>query len=374
MQALRVVPAIHYFDTFKEFNEEFKLGKGDILVTNQWMYDPYVKPLGIDIPVIYQEKYGAGEPTDEMMDAMKVEMDQYEYDRIIAFGGGTIVDICKVLACEIPDKAADLYTGKVEAKRIKKLVLVPTTCGTGSEVTNVAVASIPSLNLKKGIATEETYADDAVLIPESLAGLPDKVFATSSVDALIHAIESFLSPKASPFTEMYSLKAIEMIMEGYKKIIERGGNSKENRADLLKDFALASNYAGIAFGNAGCAAVHALAYAHGGAFHIPHGEANFICFTEVFKMYMRKKPEGKIQVANKIFADILGCSEADVYPALDEFLGKLIELKPLREYGMTEDQVASFAKSTVENQQRLLGNNYVELTEEEIAEIFQNLY
>lgn len=374
MQALRVVPAIHYFDTFKEFNEEFKLGKGDILVTNQWMYDPYVKPLGIDIPVIYQEKYGAGEPTDEMMDAMKVEMDQYEYDRIIAFGGGTIVDICKVLACEIPDKAADLYTGKIEAKRIKELVLVPTTCGTGSEVTNVAVASIPSLNLKKGIATEETYADHAVLIPESLAGLPDKVFATSSVDALIHAVESFLSPKASPFTEMYSLKAIEMIMEGYKKIIERGGNSKENRADLLKDFALASNYAGIAFGNAGCGAVHALSYAHGGAFHIPHGEANFICFTEVFKMYMRKQPIGKIQEANKIFANVLGCAEADVYPALDEFLGKLIELKPLREYGMTEDQVASFAKSTVDNQQRLLGNNYVPLTEEEIAEIFQNLY
>ena len=374
MQALRVVPAIHYFDTFKEFNEEFKLGKGDILVTNQWMYDPYVKPLGIDIPVVFQEKYGAGEPTDEMMDAMKVEMDQYEYDRIIAFGGGTIVDICKVLACEIPDKAADLFTGKVAPKRVKKLVLVPTTCGTGSEVTNVAVASIPSLNLKKGIADEQTYADHAVLIPESLAGLPDKVFATSSVDALIHAVESFLSPKASPFTEMYSLKAIEMIMEGYKTIIERGGNTKENRADLLKDFALASNYAGIAFGNAGCAAVHALSYAHGGAFHIPHGEANFICFTEVFKMYMRKKPVGKIQEANKIFANVLGCAEADVYPALDEFLGKLIELKPLREYGMTEDQIAPFAKSTIDNQQRLLGNNYVELTEEEIAEIFKNLY
>ena len=374
MQALRVVPAINYFDTFKEFNDEFKLGKGDILVTNQWMYDPYVKPLGIDIPVIYQEKYGAGEPTDEMMDAMKKDMDQYEFDRIIAFGGGTIVDICKVLACEIPDKAADLYTGKVAPKRIKKLVLIPTTCGTGSEVTNVAVASIPSLNLKKGIADEQTYADVAVLIPESLQGLPDKVFATSSVDALIHAVESFLSPKASPFTEMYSLKAIEMIMAGYKKIIERGGNTKENRADLLKDFCLASNYAGIAFGNAGCGAVHALSYAHGGAFHIPHGEANFICFTEVFKMYMRKQPVGKIQIANKLFADVLGCAEADVYPELDKFLGKILEKKPLKEYGMTEDQVAPFAKSTVDNQQRLLGNNYVPLTEEEIAEIFQNLY
>ncbi|MDD6646947.1 MAG: 4-hydroxybutyrate dehydrogenase [Lentihominibacter sp.] len=374
MQALRVVPSIHYFDTFKDFNDEFKLGKGDILVTNQWMYDPYVKPLGIDMPVVYQEKYGAGEPTDEMMDAMKAEMDKYDYNRIIAFGGGTIVDCCKVLACDIPDKVADLYTGKVAPKRVKELVVVPTTCGTGSEVTNVAVASIPSLNLKKGIADEETYADIAVLIPESLQGLPDKVFATSSVDALIHAVESFLSPKASPFTEMYSIKAIEMIMNGYKTIIERGGNTKENRADLLKDFCLAANYAGIAFGNAGCGAVHALSYAHGGAFHIPHGEANFICFTEVFKMYMRKQPVGKIQIANKLFADVLGCAEADVYPELDKFLGKILEKKPLKEYGMTEDQVAPFAKSTVDNQQRLLGNNYVPLTEEEIAEIFQNLY
>ena len=374
MQALRVVPAIHYFDTFKDFNDEFKLGKGDLLVTNQWMYDPYVKPLGIDMPVVYQEKYGSGEPTDEMMDAMKAEMDKYDYNRIIAFGGGTIVDCCKVLACDIPDKVADLYTGKVAPKRVKELVVVPTTCGTGSEVTNVAVASIPSLNLKKGIADEETYADIAVLIPESLQGLPDKVFATSSVDALIHAVESFLSPKASPFTEMYSIKAIEMIMNGYKEIIEKGGNTKENRADLLKDFCLAANYAGIAFGNAGCGAVHALSYAHGGAFHIPHGEANFICFTEVFKMYMRKQPVGKIQVATKLFADVLGCAEADVYTALDDFLGKIIEKKPLKEYGMTEDQVAVFAKSTVDNQQRLLGNNYVPLTEEEIAEIFQNLY
>ena len=374
MQALRVVPSIHYFDTFKDFNDEFKLGKGDILVTNQWMYDPYVKPLGIDMPVVYQEKYGAGEPTDEMMDAMKAEMDKYDYNRIIAFGGGTIVDCCKVLACDIPDKVADLYTGKVAPKRVKELVVVPTTCGIGSEVTNVAVASIPSLNLKKGIADEETYADIAVLIPESLQGLPDKVFATSSVDALIHAVESFLSPKASPFTEMYSIKAIEMIMNGYKTIIERGGNTKENRADLLKDFCLAANYAGIAFGNAGCGAVHALSYAHGGAFHIPHGEANFICFTEVFKMYMRKQPVGKIQIANKLFADVLGCAEADVYPELDKFLGKILEKKPLKEYGMTEDQVAPFAKSTVDNQQRLLGNNYVPLTEEEIAEIFQNLY
>lgn len=374
MQALKLVPTIHYFDTFKDFNDEFKFGKGDILVTNEWMYKPYVEGLGIDMPVVFQEKYGAGEPTDEMMDAMKADMDKYEYDRIIAFGGGTIVDCCKVLACEIPNKVADLYTDKYPCKKIKKLIAVPTTCGTGSEVTNVAVASIPSLNLKKGIATPDTFADEAVLIPESLQGLPDKVFATSSVDALIHAVESFLSPKASSFTEILSKEAIAMIMNGYKKIVERGGNTSANRNDLLKDFCLAATYAGIAFGNAGCGAVHALSYAHGGAFHIPHGEANFICFTEVFKMYMKKQPVGKIQEANKLFCEVLGCDEAVVYEELDKFLGKIIEKKPLKEYGMVEDQIASFAKSTIENQQRLLGNNYVPLTEAEVAEIFKNLY
>ena len=373
MLALKLVPDIYYYDTFAQFAGEFRLGKGDILITNAWMYEPYVKPLGLDLPVVYQEKYGAGEPTDEMMDAMKAEMDNYEYDRIIAFGGGTIIDCAKVLACRIPDKAAGLYTGKVAPERIRKLVLVPTTCGTGSEVTNVAVASIPSLDLKKGIADEQTYGDAAVLIPESLKGLPDKVFATSSVDALIHAVESFLSPKASPFTEMYSVQAIRMIMEGYKKIIQRGGNTAPNREDLLKDFCIAANYAGIAFGNAGCGAVHALSYAHGGAFHIPHGEANFICFTEVFKLYMEKQPEGKIRKLNAILQEVLECGEEEVYDALDVFLGKILEKKPLREYGMSEEQIDTFARSTIENQQRLLGNNYVPFDVEDCRKIFSNL-
>ena len=173
---------------------------------------------------------------------------------------------------------------------------------------------------------------------------------------------------------MYSLKAIEMIMNGYKKIVERGGNTKENRNDLLKDFLIASNYAGIAFGNAGCAAVHALAYAHGAAFHIAHGESNFQGFTEVFKVYNSKQPDGKIAEINKIFADILGCDTADVYDKLDEFLGQILRKKPLREYGMTLDQADEFARLTVENQQRLLGNNYIELSEEEIAGIFRKMY
>ena len=374
MLALRVVPKIYYFDTFKEFNEEFSIGEKDLLVTNEWMFTPYVKPLNIKTNVVFQEKYGKGEPSDEMIDAMAKDMKAMDFDRIIAFGGGTIVDICKILALDIPERSEDLFMGKVAPRKVKELVVVPTTCGTGSEVTNVAIAELKKLKIKKGIAVDDTYADIAVLIPESLAGLPDYVFATSSIDALIHATESYLSPKANPFTEMYSLAAIDMIMSGYKKILATGQSDAAARAPYLKDFLIASNYAGIAFGNAGCAAVHALSYSIGGAFHVPHGEANYQFFTEIFKMYMRKDPEGKIKKANEIFAKILECNVEKVYDKLEEFLGQIMVKKPLREYGMTEDQVDSFTKSTVENQQRLLGNNYVFLEDEEIREIFANLY
>jgi len=372
MQALRLVPKIFYFKTFKEFNEEFKIGKKDLLITNEWMFTPYVAPLGLDTNVIYQEKYGVGEPSDEMIDAMAKDMKQFDFDRIIAFGGGTIVDICKILALDLPEKSIGLFTGEVAPKKVKELVVVPTTCGTGSEVTNVAIAELKSLGIKKGIAVDETFADHAVLVPEALKGLPYKFFAMSSVDALIHAIESYLSPKASPLTEMYSLKAMEIIMNGYKDIAAGG---EEKRYAHLEDFLYASCYAGIAFGNAGCAAVHALSYSIGGAFHVAHGEANYQFFTEVFKMYTNKKPDGKIKEATNLFARHLGCDpNGDVYGELEKFLGKLIVKKPLREYGMTEAQIDEFTTSTIENQQRLLANNYVELSEADIRQIFKNLY
>jgi 4-hydroxybutyrate dehydrogenase len=372
MLALRVVPKIYYFDTVADFNEEFKIGEKDLLVTNEWIYTPYVAPLGVKTNVVYQEKFGMGEPSDEMIDGLVAEADKYDYDRIIALGGGTIVDICKILALDVPAKSVDLFTGEVPPKKVKELVVIPTTCGTGSEVTNVAIAELKSLHVKKGLAVEETYADTAVLIPETMKGLPYKVFVTSSVDALIHAVESYLSPKASPFTEMYSEQAISMIMNGYKKIVGKGEDAFK---DYLKDFVLASNYAGIAFGNAGCAAVHALSYSIGGAFHVPHGEANYQFFTEVMKKYISKDPDGKIRKLTELLAGVMGVPAGDaVYDELDAMLGQLLAKKPLKEYGMVEEQIDEFTKSTVDNQQRLLGNNYVFLTDDEIREIFAALY
>lgn len=173
---------------------------------------------------------------------------------------------------------------------------------------------------------------------------------------------------------MYSLKALEIIIRGYKKILARGGNTAENREDLLKDFCFAATYAGIAFGNAGCGAVHALSYALGATFHVPHGEANYQLFTQVFKTYMAKEPDGKISEINRILSDILGCDIHDVYDEIEKVLDQMIQKKPLREYGMTEEQIDLFTETTMENQQRLLANNYVYLGREDIRNIFADLY
>jgi len=374
MRALKLVPEIYYFDTIKEWAEAMPITERDLLVTNEWLFEPYIEPLGVKPALILQEKYGMGEPNDDMIDEIVKDVKELDFDRILAFGGGTILDICKILALELPEKTEDLFMGKVEPKKIKELVAVPTTCGTGSEVTNVANTRLNSLGIKKGLAVEETFSDLAVLIPETLEGLPYQVFITSSVDALIHAIESYLSPKASPFTEVFSHRAVSLIMSGYKAITDEG---EEIRFNYSKDYLVASTYAGIAFGNAGCAAVHALAYSIGGAFHVPHGEACYQFLTAVMKTYAAKDPDGKIRGLTGLIADRIGTDSRDtsaVCEAFEEFLGKIIVRKPLREYGMTEPQIEEFARLTYENQQRLLVNNYVYLDESELGKIFEELY
>ena len=371
MLGLKVVPEIYCFDTFADFNKAIPLTEKDLIVTNKWIYDPYIKPLGTKANVIYQEKYGAGEPSDVMIDAIIKDAKQFNYDRIIAVGGGTVIDISKVLSLKVPDKSVKLFTGEAPIIKEKELITIPTTCGTGSEVTNVAVVALTSLHTKKGIASDETYAAKAVLIPESLDGLPDKVFATSSIDALIHAVESYLSPKASPFTMLFSVEAIDMILGAYKKVVANGGG-KEARRAYLKEFCFASTYAGIAFGNAGCGSVHAMSYAPGGEFHIAHGESNYVLFTDVLKKYQEKAPNGeRLQKLNKRIADLLDCDVADVYKVLDDLLGKLIEKKPLHAYGMAEAQIDTFTELTIANQQRLMSNQYIELTRQDIAAIYR---
>ncbi|MDO4712088.1 MAG: 4-hydroxybutyrate dehydrogenase [Peptostreptococcaceae bacterium] len=371
MQLFKLISRLHQFKDFAEFAKEFNVGERDIIVTNEFIYDPFMKPLGLKAHVLFQEKYGQGEPSDEMMNAMLKDIKKFDFDRVIAVGGGTVIDISKLFILKGIDDVADAFARKVDLIKEKELVIIPTTCGTGSEVTNLSIAELKSLSTKMGLAADEICADDAVLIPEMLKTLPYKFYVYSSIDALIHATESFVSPKSNPYTELYALEAIRLIVDIYNNIIEKG---EDYRLERLDDMLIASNYAGIAFGNAGVGAVHALSYPLGGTYHVPHGEANYQFFTEIFKYYSKKDPNGKIKKLNEIYADLLNTTPDKVYDELEKLLGNLLAKNPLRTYGMKEEEIESFADAVIKGQQRLLGNNYVELSRDEIRDIYKNLY
>ena len=370
MQELMLKPTIFKYDTVKEFVDEFKPGKGDLVITNEYIYNPYFGQMNLECDVIFQEKYGAGEPSDDMVEAMYKDI-KGEHKRVIAIGGGTVIDISKLFALRTVSPVLDLYDGKIPPVKNKELILIPTTCGTGSEVTNISILALNSRGTKKGLAVDQMYADTAVLIPELLEGLPFGVFATSSIDALIHAIESSLSPKGNETTRLLGYQAISMILNGYKEIAEKG---KEARIALLSQFLMASNYAGIAFANAGCAAVHAMSYPLGATYHVAHGESNYAMFTGVMKNYMELNTDGEIAVLNKFIAHILGCDEKDVYEELEKLLNVIIQKKKLHEYGMKESEIEEFADSVLENQQRLLANNFVPLDRDRLIKIYRELY
>ena len=370
MKELMIKPEIYHFDKVREFAEEFQIGEGDLMVTNEYIYKPFFGDLDLKCDVIFQEKYGQGEPSDDMVEAMYKDI-KGSHKRVIAVGGGTVIDISKLFALKDVSPVLDLYDGKIPPVKDKELVLVPTTCGTGSEVTNIAILALNSRGTKKGLAVDEMYGDSAVLVPELLESLPFGVFATSSIDALVHAVESSLSPKGNQTTRMFGYKAIDMILNGYKEIATHG---PEARKPLLPQLLMASNYAGIAFGNAGCAAVHAMSYPLGATYHVPHGESNYAMFTGVMKNYMEIRTDGEIATLNRFLADILGCSTENVYEELEKLLNHLIQKKPLHEYGMREEEIEEFTDSVIENQQRLLANNFVPLDRERMIKIYRELY
>ncbi|SFA95330.1 4-hydroxybutyrate dehydrogenase [Clostridium frigidicarnis] len=371
MKLLEIKPEIHKFNSCLEFVEEFRITKEDLIFTNKRIYNDFLKGLNLNCNYIFKDNYNFNEPNDEVIDSMLKDLKFMNFKRVIAIGGGSIVDIGKLLALKDVSNTEALFNKEIKIEKDKELIIVPTTCGTGSEVTNISITEIKSKKTKMGLAVDELYADHAVLIPDLCNSVPYKFFVYSSIDALIHAIESFVSPKANYYTEVFSIEAIKMILNGYKDIIKNG---KEYRLKLMEQFLIASNYAGIAFGNAGVGAVHALSYPLGGSYHVPHGEANYEFLIEVFKFYNEKNPNGKINRLNEVLSNILECKKEEVYNELYNVLNNLIHIKPLREYGMKEEEIYSFSEKVIKSQQRLLNNNYVEMNKEDMIKIYKKLY
>lgn len=367
-----IAPTLYKFANFGEFAQEFSLGARDLVLTNEFIYKPFMEQYNLACQFVFQEKFGVGEPSEEMITEMYEKIPYDSYDRVVAIGGGAIMDLCKLLGIERPDTVHNLYFKKFPVKHEKEVIAVPTTCGTGSEVTNISVAIVHEEHgngtTKLGLVSDDIIPNKVCLIPDLLKTLPYKPFASSAIDALIHATESYLSPARKTMTsELFSIKAMELILEGFRRI---GENGPDARLDYLDEYVTASMYAGIAFLKAGCATVHAMSFPLGGTYHVPHGESNYALFGKILEIYDEIKPDGELLKFKQLVAKILGGDANNAIATLKALLEKVLPLKPLHEYGFTQDDIKSFPVSVMENQQRLVTNSYVPMTKELMERIY----
>lgn len=369
MKAFKMYADVIYADSFQAFIDSEQIGgETDFILTNAFLYDRFVQPLNLNCGSLFIEAYGAGEPTTDMVDTIRNDLPA-GIRRLIAVGGGSVIDIAKMLSLHISSgKTEDLFLGQEAPRRICDVYAVPTTCGTGSEVTNACAVELTGLHTKRGLNSPLMFPKKSILIPELITGLPYRFFATSSIDALIHAVESFLSPKATPISELFSREAVRLIIRGYRYLIQNGPASWTDRA---ADFINASNYAGLAFCSAGCAAVHALSYPLGGGYHIPHGEANQLVFAATLRRYKEKQPVGKINELEALLGDCLGVEPDAALEAAFDLFDQVLPRKPLRDYGIAETEFRGFAEGVMAGQTRLLNNNYVPLTIEDMVGIYR---
>ncbi len=362
----RIKPVIHSVETAGELFEGFRIGEDDLVITNEYVLMPHLGNIKPECGILFQEQYGTGEPSDEMIDGILQEANRKEYKRVFAIGGGTVLDIGKLLVFGPGYTCGDLFERGAALPKKRELVAIPTTCGTGSEVTCISIAEIKAKHTKMGLAIEQLFPDQTVLIPALLKAIPYNVFAASSIDALIHAIESYIAPRASDFTKLFSEKAMETILTGYQALLA-AGKSTEALQGRIGGFLNASCFAGIAFANAGVGAVHAASYPLGANFHIPHGNANYLMFGAVMDAYRRNGAD--LSALEGVLGRILLTGK--VWDALRELLDGVLARKPLREYGMGKEQAGQFAESVIGTQQRLLVNNPVALSQEDIKEIYK---
>lgn len=376
-----IAPTIYKCADFGMLAEEFKLNERDCVLTNEFIYKPFMEQYNLPCNFVFQEKFGAGEPSEAMIETMYEAIPYDSYDRVIAIGGGAIMDLCKLLGCKRPTSVHELYFKREPIVHEKEVIAVPTTCGTGSEVTNISVAivkdekdgKLTGTETKLGLVSDDIIPNKVCLVPDMLKTLPYRPFASSAIDALIHCCESFLSPSRKTITsELFSIKGMELILEGFRRI---GENGPEARLEYLDEFLTASMFGGIAFLKAGCATVHGMSFPLGGTYHVPHGESNYALFGKILEIYDEMNPTGEILRFKEMIARITGCEVENAIPYLNELLEKVLHLKPLREYGFTEADVDIFAASVEANQQRLITNSYIQPWTQELSKrVYRECY
>jgi alcohol dehydrogenase class IV len=227
------------------------------------------------------------------------------YECIIGFGGGSSLDIAK-LAAIIARHGGDIRDSiGIDATPGRGIptILIPTTAGTGSEVTPIAVLSDKEQHLKKGVVSGDLYADLALVDPELMIGLPASVTAFTGMDALTHCIEAYTNRFAQPFVDAIALEGIRLVGNSLRRAVCNGEDIEARSA-----MALASVYGGMCLGPVNTAAVHALAYPLGGTFNVPHGVANSLLLPYVMEYNMISNLEKFRNIALALGEELDGLS------------------------------------------------------------------
>jgi alcohol dehydrogenase class IV len=297
-------------------------------------------------------------------------------DLVIGIGGGSALDVAKASAALAnKDEAAIsriLAGSAVPESRGLKCILVPTTSGTGSEVTMNAIFGDTTNNVKRGIVSPYYLPDLAIIDPVLTVSCPPLVSAASGVDAFTHAIESYVSTKATPLTRMYAEKAMKLFAKNITKAVFNGTD-----LDARENMSWVSFLAGVSLANAGVGAVHALAYPLGGKYHVPHGVANALLLPYVFEVTGKTCIDEMVDIAGFLY---LGDYQDKPHQALDAVTGYLYSLlkqlnlpSTLKELQVKEEDLAIMAEDASKID-RLLNNTPYKLNKDGILRIYQKAY
>jgi len=290
-------------------------------------------------------------------------------DLVIGLGGGSSMDVAKLIAVLLGSEQ-ELKTmygiGNIKGARLP-LIQIPTTAGTGSEVTPISIVTTGATT-KMGVVSPQLYADLAILDAALTVGLPPKVTAATGIDAMVHAIEAYTTRlKKNPLSDMLARQALQLLSKNLVPACEDGKNLAARQAMLL-----GAMLAGQSFANAPCAAVHALAYPIGGIFHVPHGLSNSLVLPHVLRFNAPEAATMYAELAEIVCQDAHGSSEAKCQTLIAhmEGLAKQVGIETsLREVGIAASDLDRLADDAM-LQTRLLTNNPRSVTRDDARAIY----
>lgn len=313
------------------------------------------------------------EPAYQDVEHLMEAVHSHSGDLIVAIGGGSVMDgakLCSVLK-DAPYTVKDLLEDPAQARKQIKTVMIPTTCGTGSEATCNAIVAVPEEQSKKGIVNEAMIPDYVILDAAAIAKLPKQIVAATGVDALAHAVECFTSNKATPFSDTYALASAKLIFNNIREAYNNPDNMEAKSNMMLGAF-----YGGVAITGSGTTAVHALSYPLGGKYHIAHGVSNAILFAHVMEFNMDACEERLEILCDEIAPALFGKSTAEKARYIIDEIADIVKVTNiptnLGEFGV-ETQDLEFLVEAGSRQQRLLVNNRKELSLEDIRNIYQKV-